>query len=113
VLDFHAATGLRMPLLRAVSQHQTGLLAGYFDALDLPDHVVTRDRITPHTAFGGFLALRSPHADALRAGLADRGVRTDSRGDYLRFGPAPYLSDRQLADAMTALGEVVATHLGD
>jgi kynureninase len=113
VLDFHAAAGLRMPLLRAVSQHQTGLLAACFDALDLPDHVVTRNRDTPRSAFGGFLALRSPHADVLRAGLADRGVRTDSRGEYLRFGPAPYQSDRQLADAMTALGEVVAAFLGD
>jgi hypothetical protein len=32
---------------------------------------------------------------------------TDCRGDVLRFGPAPYLSDRQLRDAMSALGEVV------
>jgi kynureninase len=112
VLDFHTATGLRMPLLREISQHQTGLLAAGFDALDLPDDVVTRDRVTPRAAFGGFLALRSPHAETLQRALADRGVRTDSRGEYLRFGPAPYLSDRQLADAMTALGEAVTVHVG-
>ena len=34
------------------------------------------------------------------------GVATDSRGTSLRFGPAPYLEDRQLDDAMAALGEV-------
>lgn len=107
VFDFHAALGLGMPLLREVSQRQTGLLAEQFDALDLPDDLVTRDRSAPRSAFGGFLALRSPHADALRAGLAERGVLTDSRGDHLRFGPAPYLSDRQLTDAMAALGDVV------
>lgn len=106
VFDFAVATGLGMPLLREVSQHQTGLLADRFDALDLADDLVTRDRETPRSGFGGFLALRSPHADRLRAGLARRGVSTDSRGEYLRFGPAPYLSDRQLADAMAALGEV-------
>lgn len=40
-----------------------------------------------------------------------RGVATDSRGDILRLGPAPYLSDRQLEDAVAALCEVV-TELG-
>ena len=34
------------------------------------------------------------------------GVLTDFRGELLRFGPAPYLSDRQLDDAMGLLGEV-------
>ena len=41
-----------------------------------------------------------------------RGVSTDSRGDILRLGPAPYLSDRQLEDAVAALCEVV-TELGE
>ncbi|HEX4704496.1 MAG TPA: kynureninase [Pseudonocardiaceae bacterium] len=109
VFDFFATTGLTVPLLRAVSQHQTALLGELFDALDAPDDVITRDRDTPRSGFGGFLALRSPHADRLRAGLADRGVLTDSRGEYLRLGPAPYLSDRQLADAVAALGEILAT----
>jgi kynureninase len=91
-----------------VSQHQTGLLAARFDSLDLPDDLITRDRDTPRSVFGGFLALRSPHADRLRSALADRGVHTDSRGEYLRFGPAPYLSDHQLTAAMDALGEIIA-----
>jgi kynureninase len=104
VVDFFAANGLDVPLLREVSQHQTGLLAERFDALDLPDALITRDRVTPRSGFGGFLALRSPHADRLRTALAERGVLTDSRGEYLRFGPAPYLSDTQLIDAMAALG---------
>ncbi|HYS39467.1 MAG TPA: kynureninase [Pseudonocardiaceae bacterium] len=108
VLDFFQTAGLTQPLLREVSQHQTGLLAERFDALDLPDELITRDRDTPRSAFGGFLALRSPHADRLRSALSDRGVHTDSRGEYLRFGPAPYLSDHQLTDAMAALGETLS-----
>jgi hypothetical protein len=32
---------------------------------------------------------------------------TDARGDVLRLGPAPYLSDAQLRDAIGVLGEVV------
>jgi kynureninase len=107
VFEFAGGVGLTMPLLREVSQHQTGVLAERFDALGLDEGVVTRDRETPRVGFGGFLALRAPRAGLLRAGLAERGVSTDSRGEYLRFGPAPYLSDSQLSDAMVALGEVV------
>jgi kynureninase len=32
---------------------------------------------------------------------------TDARGEVLRLGPAPYLSDQQLRDAVALLGEVV------
>ena len=32
---------------------------------------------------------------------------TDSRGKYLRFGPAPYLSDEQLEKAIATLGELL------
>jgi hypothetical protein len=36
-----------------------------------------------------------------------RGVRTDHRADVLRPGPAPYLSDAQLLEAVGILGECV------
>jgi kynureninase len=39
--------------------------------------------------------------------LHAHGVWTDARSDVLRLGPAPYLSDRQLRDAIGLLGEVV------
>ena len=50
-------------------------------------------------------ARRGP--DALQALLGERGVQTDSRGDVLRLGPAPYLSDAQLVAGVAALGEAV------
>jgi selenocysteine lyase/cysteine desulfurase len=107
VFDFFQEEGLTPALLREVSQHQIGLLASAFDALDLDPAVVTRDRTAPLSDVGGFLALRSPAATSLAKRLHARGVLTDARGQVLRLGPAPYLSDRQLHDGITLLGEVV------
>ena len=56
----------------------------------------------------GFVALRAPDAGGLYERLLERGVRTDSRGTVLRFGPAPYLTDGQLIEAMETLAEVAA-----
>lgn len=106
VFDFFHAQRLTPGFLREVSQHQIGFLSTGFDALDLDPRLVTRDRAAPLTETAGFLALRSPKAAALCEGLHARGVLTDARGDVLRFGPAPYLSDTQLRDAMEVLGEV-------
>ena len=107
VFEFFRERGLMPPLLRQVNQHQIGLLASAFDALDLDPAVLSRDRACPLDQIGGFLALRSPIAATLVRGLRARGVSADSRGEVLRLGPAPYLSDRQLQDAMGLLGEVV------
>ncbi len=47
VFDFFAEQGLTPTFLRAVSQHQVGLLASGFDALDLPPALIDRDRALP------------------------------------------------------------------
>lgn len=107
VFGFFEAQGLTPALLRNVSQHQVGLLARRFDSLDADPRVITRDRTTTLDALGGFLALRTPHAAALCRTLHERGVLTDTRGDFLRLGPAPYLSDARLVTAMDAVGETV------
>ncbi|MBP2181224.1 kynureninase/PvdN C-terminal domain-containing protein [Amycolatopsis magusensis] len=106
VAAFFAEQGLTAERLREISLRQTTRLAERFDALNLPPTVISRSSSSPREAFGGFLALRSPRAGEFCADLAERGVRTDSRGEYLRFGPAPYLADAQLDAAMAALGEV-------
>jgi kynureninase len=82
------------------------VLVREFDALDADPATIRRERETPLSRVGGFLALRAPQAGTLSRELHGRGVSTDSRGDVLRFGPAPYLSDRQLIDAVGILGEV-------
>ena len=111
VLDFFDVRGLSDRFLREISAHQVGRLAERFDLLDLPEPLVRRDRATPRERFAGFLALRSPRAAELRRGLAARGVLADHRGEILRLGPAPYLSDAQLDAACGALGEA-ARELG-
>lgn len=107
VFDFFRERSLTPSLLREVSQHQIAVLASAFDALDLAPAAVRRDRACPLSEIGGFLALHSPDATALADALRARGVQCDARGEALRFGPAPYLSDVQLRDAMGWLGEVV------
>ena len=107
VLGFFEDEGLDVPLLRAVSQRQVGLLAKTFLAHDLDPAVVGLDESTPVEARAGFLGLVSPRAGELSAALRERGVRTDFRGDMLRFGPAPYLEERQIVAAIDALAEVV------
>jgi kynureninase len=107
VFDFFREQGLTPDLLHRSYRHQLEVLVRAFDALGVPDDVITRDRATPLADFGGFLALRTPDAAALQAALQDRGVSADSRGRALRFGPAPYLSDLQLEAAIGTLGDVV------
>ncbi|HVS03446.1 MAG TPA: kynureninase, partial [Thermoanaerobaculia bacterium] len=95
-------------VLRTVSQHQVALLAERFDALDLPPERVRRDRSQPLERLGGFLALQAPDAPELARRLGAAGVRVDARGELLRLGPAPYLSDAQLVEAVAILGEVAS-----
>jgi kynureninase len=106
VFDFFDREGLTPAFLRQVSQHQVGRLIKRFDALDLDPAVIGRDRETPLDRLGGFLALTAPRAVALSRALLARGVSTDARGDALRLGPAPYLSDSQLDAAMDQLHQV-------
>jgi kynureninase len=109
VFEFFAARGLSVPLLRGTSRHQVAKLAAGFDALDLDPARITREREVPLERIGGFLALRAPEAGRWSKGLRARGVWTDHRGDLLRLGPAPYVSDRQLDEALEALAEVAKT----
>jgi len=107
VLEFFAGRGLTPEWLRTVSRHQVGRLAERFDALGLDPARVSRDRDTPLERVAGFLALRTPIAGGLSRRLRERGVWTDHRGDVLRFGPAPYLSDLQIDSAIAELGDAV------
>ena len=107
VFAFFREHRLTPEVLRECSQRQVGRLAAGFDALALDPAVVTRDRETPLGGIAGFLALRSPRAAELCAALRARDVHADARGDRLRLGPAPYVTDAQLDTALEALGESV------
>jgi kynureninase len=107
VFDFFEANELSSALLREVSQHQVGRLARGFDDLGADPAVIDRDRSVAIDGIGGFLALRSPRAADLCRALHRRGLSSDCRGETLRLGPAPYLSDAQLDAALAALGNAL------
>lgn len=112
VFDFFDRRELPPELLREVSRHQVERLIAGFDALDLDPSIMCRDRSVNTAGIAGFLVLETPRAEDVCGALRDGGVLTDYRGDTLRFGPAPYLSDDQLDAAMEVLGEA-AGHLGE
>ena len=107
VLDFFDEHGLDDGFLPAVYRSQVRVLTDAFAALDLPPDRIRRSDEVPLEQVGGFLSLRAPGAGGLQRDLAARGVLTDARGEHLRLGPAPYLSDAQLEAAIAELGAVV------
>jgi kynureninase len=105
VFDFHVQQGLTPARLRDISRHQVGLLLREFEALDVRPAIARIEPMTPERR-AGFVAIHSPHAANFCRALRARDVLTDSRGDVLRLGPAPYMSDAQLRDAVGHLHDV-------
>jgi kynureninase len=107
VFAFHHDQGLTPALLREVSQHQVGMLQRGFEALDIDARVAAVVPMLPERR-AGFLAIRTARAEELARVLRARSVFCDHRGEILRLGPAPYVSDEQLRDALEMLGQSVA-----
>jgi kynureninase len=101
VFDFFEQQNLTPERLRESYLHQTTLLARGLADLGLE---LESDR----EPFGGFVAVEIDGAEAISRRLAEAGVATDSRARFLRLGPAPYLSDGQLEEALRALERVTA-----
>lgn len=111
VMRFFREQGLTPERLRTISLGQIRRLAAGFDALGLDPGVLDRDRTLPLERRGGFLVLEAPgrrlEAGELCRALRERGVWTDHRGSLVRLGPAPYVVDGQLDDAVAAIRGVV------
>jgi kynureninase len=107
VFAFHNDWHLVPELLREISRRQVGILKDGFEALDL-DSRLAEVVSMPANRRAGFLAIRSNRAEKLVGVLRARHVFCDHRGDILRLGPAPYVGDEQLAQAVEELGRVVA-----
>ena len=105
VLRFFRSMGLHAARLRAISQAQLTRLSTSIDALDLDPAVLTWNRDLPLERRGGFLALDAPRAADMSASLRRRGVFADHRGPVLRIGPAPYVTDAQLDEAVGLIGQ--------
>jgi kynureninase len=104
VFAFHDQLGLTAERLREVSVRQVGILKRGFESLDVD---ARRAEVVPipQERRAGFLAIRTAHAEALARTLRSHGVFCDHRGEILRLGPAPYVSDTQLNQAIEALSE--------
>lgn len=85
--------GLTPERLRAISLRQTDRILSRLDERGLGDRVASsRDPARR----GGFVSVRAAGADRVVHELRKEGVFTDSRGDLLRLGPAPYLTDDEI-----------------
>jgi selenocysteine lyase/cysteine desulfurase len=109
VFQFFDEMKLIPEFLREVSQHQIGLLIEEFDKLEFDPIKIKRVTSISLENIAGFLVLYSDSAGKISEELKEKNVWTDYRGNVLRFGPAPYISDEQIKDAMKILGNVVVS----
>ena len=107
VFSFHEGQGLTPDRLREISRRQVEMLMRAFETFDVDARAASVVPI-PDDRRAGFLAIRTDRARELSHALRARDVFTDYRGDILRLGPAPYVSDQQLVDAVEGLKEVLA-----
>ena len=110
VFEFHQQQGLTPETLHSTNRRQVALLKSSFEALDIAPSLAEVEPM-PDERRGGFLAIRAADAKGLVMRLRARGVHADVRGDLLRLGPAPYLRDDQVRDAVAALGEALGARL--
>lgn len=100
VIRFFQAQQLTPARLWASYQRQTELL---FEQLS------TRAFLTPRSpeARGGFVAIPTAHAADAVTKLHAEGILCDSRGNALRLGPAPYLTDDELIRGARAVDAIL------
>jgi kynureninase len=108
VVEFFEQQGLNQELLHDVNQYQLDLLIREFQELDVNPEIIKLT--TSEEYFGGYLSFETPYAQQLCEALRDIGVHTDYSELWLRMGPAPYLNDEQLTDAMLAMSEVLEAY---
>jgi selenocysteine lyase/cysteine desulfurase len=99
VARFFDARGMTVDALRATSLMQTARILEA--ARELPNVAIATPLGGPER--GGFVALRTPRAREVSERLREDGVLTDSRGDLLRVGPAPYVTDAEIDEGMARL----------
>ena len=102
VFAFHRERALTPDGLRKISRHQTALLRAEFERRDV-DPATAHIVAMPDDRRAGFVAIATAAARQLVPALRQRGVHVDARGDILRLGPAPYVRDDQLQDAVACV----------
>lgn len=81
-------------VLREISTHQSSKIIAMLRAGGVPEE----DILTPLEVErrGGFVAVRVTDASRVVTEMRKEDVFVDSRGEVLRFGPAPYLLDDEI-----------------
>jgi len=104
VARFFDEQGLTVERLRANSLAQTSLI------IERCAKLKGLELATPSepSLRGGFVSLRTARAAELVKALRDEGVFTDSRGELLRLGAAPYVTDDEIETAIEVLGRLSA-----
>ncbi len=91
VIEFFAAQGMTVGRLAESYTRQT---ARILDSLAAAGWEPATPRDT--SLRGGFVAVPVPNAAEVVEGLRSDGVWVDARGDLVRLGPAPYLTDPEI-----------------
>jgi kynureninase len=91
VFKFFEEQKLTPQRLRELNQHQIDVLSGG----------------TRNDSIGGFLAVPAARPAKIQKALRKQNIWSDYRGDTLRLGPAPYVSDNQLTAAAAALSALL------
>lgn len=99
VAAFFDAHGLTVPRLAANYRRQTERMLAALEGWPV---------CTPREpeARGGFVAVRVHKASQVVSVLRSRGIFVDARGDIVRLGPAPYLTDDEIDLGVATFREV-------
>lgn len=101
VIRFFDSRGITVPVLREVSLRQTAMI---IDALDRAGWSAVTPRESSRR--GGFVAVRTENAAEVVDALRREEVFVDARGDIVRFGPAPYVTDDEIDRAVASFVKV-------
>ncbi len=104
---FFEEQGLTPEVLRSQYHAQVSMLKELFLAKNFDPELIRLTHTESMDLNGGFLSLTSPKARELRADLLEKDVFTDARASIIRFGPAPYITEREIEAAMHELEKSV------
>jgi selenocysteine lyase/cysteine desulfurase len=105
VIRFFREQGLTVERLKSIYDAQTERILTRLEREELVTPLASRDR-------GGFVAVRVARAAEVVARLRQRGVAVDHRGDIVRIGPAPYITEDELERGLDRIVEALAALRG-
>ncbi|WP_394131926.1 aminotransferase class V-fold PLP-dependent enzyme [Shewanella maritima] len=104
VFDFFNQQQLTDIQLREINQQQIGRLWQGIASLNAPSDAASLQLPSHELSHnGGFLSLTTPQAANWVKRLGGHNVLCDSRGDQLRLGSAPYVTNTQIDEALNII----------